>query len=272
MISLLGANGFIGQSFVHYLNQNNQKYQILKPNSPELFSKNSGTLIYFIGMTGDYLKNPFQTVEAHVSLLSRILEKASFEYFIYFSSTRLYDFILNENASITTPISFLSQEKTSLYILSKALGENLSLLTHKAAVLRLSNVYDFSNRKQGFLNVLLNQIKEEKEIILPSSPLLSRNYLFMEDLMRILDFFILNRPHGIFNVASPKNTTNLELKNLFKEFGFSLHFTENQKNHLPSIDISFLNEQHLTPRETLENLRDYFLKQARSTQNFLKKK
>ena len=47
-------------------------------------------MIYAIGVTADFRTRPFETMEAHVSVLCEILRDARLDSLTYLSSTRLY--------------------------------------------------------------------------------------------------------------------------------------------------------------------------------------
>ena len=262
-ISIFGSDGFIGSSLCEYLKNKNIPFQIFNPYSKNIEKENLGVIIYLIGRTGNYLDNIYKTVNAHVSFYTNLLENAKYDYVLYFSSARLYDSIRCKDAREHVPIMYVSQNPRSLYDLSKALGENITLLSGKNAVLRLSNVYDFSTRNHGFLNTLLNDLKIEKNIYVDSSPYILRNYIFLDDLLKIIEFFIKNRPQGIYNIASPNNTSNNELKLLLKKYDYNLRFQRKNKYTLPNIHINFLNKNNLTPKDTLTNLEDYLKKGIR---------
>ena len=73
--SVFGFNGFIGSNMVDFLRNQKIECDEIDPNDPQVFEKNLGHVIYCIGVTGDFRKKPFDTVEAHVCLLSKILKQ-----------------------------------------------------------------------------------------------------------------------------------------------------------------------------------------------------
>ena len=70
--TIFGGRGFIGRHLVSYLR--GCGHEVLDQEASDLSSqsKNLGNVIYSIGLTGDFRSRPYDTVEAHTSLLSRL--------------------------------------------------------------------------------------------------------------------------------------------------------------------------------------------------------
>ena len=65
-----------------------------------LHNKDLGSVFYCIGKTANFLVNPVETINAHVNILSNILEYSNYESLIYLSSTRLNDSYFTENDQV----------------------------------------------------------------------------------------------------------------------------------------------------------------------------
>jgi nucleoside-diphosphate-sugar epimerase len=89
--SVLGADGFVGRALSRYLRGQSATVREFGRADTDYFSQPLGHAIYCIGLTADYQSRPFDTIEAHVTLFSRLLKDAAFESMTYLSSTRLYD-------------------------------------------------------------------------------------------------------------------------------------------------------------------------------------
>ena len=90
-IVVLGAEGWIGSALVNDLRQ--QGRAVLAVRRGELndwlaCSNSLGPVIYAIGLTADFRERPYATVEAHVTLLSRVLQRSGLSQFVLLSSTR----------------------------------------------------------------------------------------------------------------------------------------------------------------------------------------
>lgn len=89
--TVIGASGFVGSHVAAHLRGQGIEPFCPVRDDPALWDHDLGRIFYCAGLTGDYRTRPFDTVEAHVGLLARLLEKARFERIVYLSSTRLYD-------------------------------------------------------------------------------------------------------------------------------------------------------------------------------------
>ena len=89
--TVIGAGGFIGSRLVSALTARGEKVISPHRTQQDFTGEELGRVIYCAGLTGDFLQRPFDTVEAHVTLLANILKGAGFERLVYLSSTRVYD-------------------------------------------------------------------------------------------------------------------------------------------------------------------------------------
>jgi len=210
--TIIGGRGFIGRHLEAKLLAAGWECHV--PDRQEAWSSqnNLGHLFYCAGLTADYLRRPFDTVEAHVSLLSRILHDDRFESLVYLSSTRLYDSQPGIIGSEEIPLLLTPANPRHLYDLSKALGESLCLTTGKGRtrIARLSCVYNDHTDEDGFLPGLLRQIIEERPAILEvdSSPAFARDYIHLNDVLDALIMIATQGKEGIYNVASGENIRN----------------------------------------------------------------
>src|ERR1700686_1955024 len=89
LITVLGGSGFIGSHLVQKIRQLGM--DCYRPErDDELAGKKLGDVIYCIGLTADFRRKAFQTVDAHVCKLRDVLERCDFDSLSYLSSTRLY--------------------------------------------------------------------------------------------------------------------------------------------------------------------------------------
>ena len=70
--TVFGSKGFIGKNIVEFLKKQNHECFCPMVLNDEIFSKPLGNIIYAIGVS-DSLRRPFDTTEAHVCLLKKIL-------------------------------------------------------------------------------------------------------------------------------------------------------------------------------------------------------
>jgi nucleoside-diphosphate-sugar epimerase len=173
---------------------------------PGVFERNLGTVIYAIGLTADFRNRPYETAEAHIGYLSRILEKSTYNSFTYLSSARVY-----QGSASGREDAFLHvfPDSDGLYNLTKLTGEALCLQTGKGKVARLSNIVG-NGASESFVALLLSEASTGT-LHLRTSPQSSKDYLLIDDAVRALVTLALRGTTGIFNIASGRNTTTEEI-------------------------------------------------------------
>ena len=213
--TIIGGEGFIGRHLTARLLS--EEWDCFVPDRRETYEKpvDMGHVFYCAGLTGDFIHRPFDTVEAHVSLLSRILKTEQFDSLVYLSSTRLYDSQPGVLGTEQIPLSLCPTNPRHIYDLSKALGESLCFVAGngRARVARLSCVYNDHRDSEGFLSGLLRQIIETRpsSMTIDSSPTLARDYIHLQDVLNAI-INISQKGRGfLYNVASGENTRNEDL-------------------------------------------------------------
>ena len=210
--TIIGGQGFIGRHLAARLLATGWDCQVPARHAAYGGQEDMGHVFYCAGLTADYRQRPFDTVEAHVSLLSRILQAGRFQSLVYLSSTRLYDSQPGAVGHEDLPLSLNPANPRHLYDLSKALGESLCLVAGKgqARVARLSCVYNDHTDEDGFLPGLLRQLIKDRpsSLEVDSSPNFARDYIHLEDVLDALILIATQGKEGIYNVASGENTRN----------------------------------------------------------------
>lgn len=224
--TVVGAAGFVGARLVQRLRADGRDVWAPAKGDPELFDRDLGTVFYCAGLTADYDRRPFDTVEAHSTLVSRLIEAGRFDRLVYCSSTRLYDGQRKAEVHEAEPLVLDPADPRRVYDLSKALGENLTLARSggRGAVARLSNVYDWEEGAPGFLSEWLIEARRNRDLVLQSSPNIARDYIHLDDAVDAL-IAVADRGQGIYNVAAGRLTTNAEIARVFEARGFWVKFT-----------------------------------------------
>lgn len=225
--TVVGASGFVGSATVAALRADGADVYAPARGDPELLHRDLGRVVYCAGLTADYLQRPFDTVEAHVGLLARLLEKGRFERLVYLSSTRLYDALGAEGGREAAPLRLDPADPRHVFDLSKALGENLCLTQSqgRCAVARLSNVFDWREGAPGFLSEWLQRARTERAIRLESAPEYVRDYVQLDDAVAALRAIADRGTASIYNVASGENLSNADLAAIFERCGWRISFT-----------------------------------------------
>lgn len=245
MITVLGATGYIGSNLLKRLVSNN--IEVFAPGKEEIINnRNLGHIIYCIGMTADFRTKPFETVEAHVCVLNKILRDCQFESLTYLSSTRIYINSIKDLAEEHEKILIDPFNADELYTLTKLTGERLCLSSKKnVKIVRLANVFGDDFNSDNFLSDIVRKILSEGTFTLHSPLASSKDYLFIDDAVDLLIKIALTGKEKIYNLASGKNTTNQEIINKLKNhINFSFTVADNAKlNVFPKICVKKINAE-----------------------------
>lgn len=257
--TVLGATGYVGVAIVNFL-----KRKGIPVNTPEredilMSGGHMGKVIYCIGLTSDYINEPFATITAHIELLNKVLQFGKFSSLVYLSSARLYDSA--EHGREDAYLKLEPDNPRHLYDLSKATGESLCHQSKRQGVkiARLSNVYGGSCLGDNLLHVLLNRLSTEKSLILPYSLHNERDYVFIGDVVIALLAILANDRYPVYNVVSGENVSNETIgKLLGSATGARISF-ENQEHivkntQLKKLSTSRLNEIGIYPTLVEDNI------------------
>lgn len=259
--TVIGGAGFVGSNVTARLKSAGLDPWNPQRDDPALFDSELGRVIYCAGLTGDYRTRPFSTVEAHVSLLARLIERSSFERIVYLSSTRLYDLLPDGVGLEDRAIPVNPADAEHLYELSKMLGENLTLhrTQGRGMVARLSYVFDWEEGAQGFLSDWLRSARENTSIDLDSSPDLSRDYVYVDDVAQALIAMADSGESGIVNVATGQAISNEQIASLFRKRGWTVRFARGsaEPERASAIDSTRLTALGITPRTVLPLIDEY---------------
>lgn len=210
--TIIGGQGFIGRALAIRLESMGWNLWVPQKYDATIFERDLGRVFYCAGLTADYLQRPFDTVSAHVNLLSEVLYRAKWEHLVYLSSTRVYDG-LSGLVDEAADLILNPNNPRHLYDLSKLMGESLCLQTGQASVARLSCVYCDESDADGFLPGLLKRSLQNnsKQLIVDSSPYYSRDYVHLYDVLDALIAISDERKSTIYNVASGQNVSNKDI-------------------------------------------------------------
>ena len=260
LATIVGATGFVGRRLRARLTAEGWDVYAPARDDRTLFGRDMGVVFYCAGLTADYDRRPFDTVEAHASLVSELVRAGRFEQLIYLSSTRLYDGQPVAVADETLPLVFDPADPRRTYDLSKALGENITLTRTegRGAVARLANVFDWLLESPGFLSAWLIEAARTRDLNLDSSPHIARDYIHLDDVVSALIAMAEKPATGVVNVAGGELTANAEIANLFLEAGWKVAFKgDASPPPPPRADISRLRALGVTPTPVKDVVRRY---------------
>lgn len=176
-----------------------------------VFDRPLGHVIYCIGLTANFRARPFDTVQAHVSLLADVLQRAQFESLLYLSSTRVY--LGSERTDEDAPLTVQAKEPSHLYNLTKLTGESLCHASGRPHVRvgRLSNVVGpgMDVASGNFIASLLHDARMG-HVVLQSAPESAKDYIHIDDVVDWLPRIALGGQAATYNVASGVQTTHAQ--------------------------------------------------------------
>lgn len=208
--TVLGATGVIGRRLVAQLRAAGHAVYAPPRQTQEWRARPLGHVIYAIGLTADFRARPFETVEAHVSLLSEVLQHADFSSLLYLSSTRVYARAASGREEAALAVQ--PHDPSDLYNLSKLLGESLCLSCARTGVrvARLSNVVGGDDADSAnFLPTLLREARAGR-IVLHTSLASAKDYIHIDDVAELLPRITLEGRARLYNVASGTQTSHAQ--------------------------------------------------------------
>jgi len=255
--TVLGASGFIGSNLVRWLQS--QGFSCWSPRRGEdLLSHSLGHIIYCIGLTADFRTKPFDTIDAHVCYLLKVLKQCKFDSFLYLSSTRVYgireDTAYEEDIIHNQPLNF-----SDLYNISKIMGESICFAAGKpnVRVVRLSNVYGYDAKSENFIFSLIRDALRNKRIVLNTSLDSNKDYISINDIVNILPEIAIHGRHKIYNVASGENIAAGQIVDMLSRLtGCNVEVEKNaERICYPNICIKRIKEEfEFTPTHILNDL------------------
>lgn len=219
--TVLGGRGFVGSRLVDHLRAQGAEVWVPSREDPALWEGDLGHVVYGIGLTGDFRQRPYETMESHAGVLSRVLQCARFESLTYLSSTRVYmgSTRTDENA----PLIVQPGDPSYLYNLSKLAGEALCHANGRSGVrvVRLSNVVGpgMDAASGNFVAALIAEAASG-HIMLKSLPESEKDYIHIRDVVAMLQKIALNGRERVYNLASGVQTQHLQwVRALCAHFG-----------------------------------------------------
>jgi nucleoside-diphosphate-sugar epimerase len=214
--TILGASGSIGSSLERALIDCGAQVYAPKRGDSEILRRPLGHVVYCVGLTADFRTRPFETVDAHVEFLRRLLEHGAYDSMLYLSSTRVYRGLTLGDED--TALLIRPSDPDDLYNASKLLGETLCLTAHTARtrVARISNVVGPGARAPSFVLSLVRSALETGTIRLEAHAESTKDYVDIRDVVDVLPR-ILDGSERIYNVASSVQTTHGEVAEMIGE-------------------------------------------------------
>lgn len=209
--TVLGASGLVGSRLRSFLEQRGHEVFAPQRDDPRIYTLDLGRAIYCIGVTADFRRKPFETIAAHVTVLADLLSRASFDSFLYLSSTRVYWGAKSTEESADCRVN--ANHPDDFYNLTKLTGEALCFASGRknVRVARLSNVFSAEPESENFLSEIMRDALTTKHLTVRTSLDSAKDYIAIPDMLELLTRIALSGKQMLYNVASGTNVSNRAL-------------------------------------------------------------
>jgi len=212
-----------------------------------------GPVIYAIGLTADFRSRPHATAEAHIGLLSTVMQRPGVEQLLYLSSTRVYG--RSGSTDETAALPCLSSDPSDLYNLSKLMGEALVLQDPRPGfkVARLSNVLGPEQPAGTFVGALLAEGAQGGLVTIQQPASTEKDYVALEDVARLLPLIAERGSERIYNLGSGRNTSHSQVAAWLRRQGLNVRFAPSSAAapglSFPTLCIARLAAEFETPAD-----------------------
>lgn len=225
-ILLTGSGGFIGKNLKSYLYK---KYNLLTPRSFELdltdehavrqyFSENQIDFIIHCGTTGGArgIEDKDTTIEDNLAMVDNILKfKQPDTRVILFGSGAMYDKSRNLHKVKESEIGEVIPQ--DLYGKSKMMIAQKIKNRTDVLCLNIFACYGYGEKENRFPSYAITQILNKETIEINQNVVF--DYLFVEDMQKIIEYFIENIPQdNIINITPDKSISLLEIAEIVNSF------------------------------------------------------
>lgn len=225
-ILLTGSGGFIGSNLKTFLKE---KFNLLTPRSYELdltnsiavkeyFNHNKIDFIIHCGSVGGVRGEQDQetTIEDNLAMVKNLISAKKDEVrIILFGSGAMFDKSKN-----LTKIKEKDIEKSNpkdLYGISKLEIYKLIKNRNDVTMLNIFGCYGYDEKPNRFPSYAINKVLKNEDIIINQNCIF--DYLFVEDMQKIIEYFINHIPKDNFiNITPTRSISLLEIADIVKDF------------------------------------------------------
>ncbi len=225
-ILLTGSGGFIGKNLKKYLQD---KYTLLTPRSYELnlidenavkeyFALHDIDFVIHCGSTGGArgIKDRDTTIEDNLAMVDNILKyKKISARVILFGSGAMYD--------KSRPLHKVNESQIGEVVPSDLYGKSKMMIADKiknrkdVICLNIFACYGYGEKESRFPSYAINKVLAGENIEINQNVIF--DYLFVEDMQRIVEYFITHIPvSNIINITPTDSISLLEIANIVKTF------------------------------------------------------
>ena len=226
MYTIFGSTGFIGKELAQKLKKNGKKIFLPSKNKFK-FNKNLGIVIYCVG-SDDWLNEVEKGFFSNLGHLQKIIFNNKFKLLIFLSTTRVY--VNSKNTLETSKLLIDPNLANDYYNILKIASESLIFNSRKKfKILRLSNVFGYNSNSPLLLPTLIRNALKKRKIKITISLNSTKDYIHIDDVLRVIMKINTNSKFDIYNLASGKNIKIRNIVNIIKKVTKCKVFLKNQK-------------------------------------------
>ena len=242
-IVILGHTGFIGSHLEKYFSNNYPTIEIIGQSLPSIDLAEDASLLknYFNANTAvimcaavkKQLGSTITTCQKNIAMVANLctmLEQSPVERLIYFSSAAVYG-EQRQNLNITEDTSI---NPSSYYGIAKTTGESLlqKAMSKGLVIVRPPQIYGPGDipcyGPVGFLHTVLNK----EPIILWGDGTEKREFIFVDDVVALVEKLLFSDYKGVLNIASGKSYSYQEILEVIRKMtGLSLQVRSQERTN-----------------------------------------
>jgi UDP-glucose 4-epimerase len=256
-IIIIGNSGYIGGALTKYL-LTLGTYNIIAPSSRDCNFLNLEEVksffsaldyknyhVVFTAVINKSKNDSIETFLQNVKIVSNFIEgqrKAKISSIIFLSSIDIYGREPNLPITEETKIN-----PDNWYGLSKFVSEWILTLSGQIecplTILRLPGIFGKSQKDNSVIGKLIHNIEDYGKIILHGNGEVLRDYIYIKDVVRIIEIFILKSNPGIFNLATGKNYFIKDIVEIIRDTLPDFDIVYEQADNCRMFDLFFDNNK-----------------------------
>ena len=181
----------------------------------EFFKKNNIKKIIHLGWDmGNDNKAIYNNIESLNNLI-KSCDEIQIEKFIFISTNNVYG--INNNREKFLEDDKLNVSENNKYGISKYIGEKLCKYTlgDKSCIVRIADVYGANQNHGNLLKGIISNIENKQNLKLYGEGKRERDYIYIDDVIRGLEFIYKNDLSGIYNLGTGIGTSVKKIVDIF---------------------------------------------------------
>ena len=213
---ITGGTGYIGKKLVQQLRKKNSN--VYSIGIEDLNLLNYGDTLNFLKENnikkiihlGWSMNNENSAIYDNIEAMSNLIkscEEIQIEKFIFASTNNVYGTKIKN-------VPFLEEDRLSpdinnKYGISKYIGEKLAMYTleKKCCIIRIADVYGPGQNHGTLIKAIISNVENKENIKLYGKGERERDYIYIDDVIRGIEFIYENNLSGIYNLGTGEGTS-----------------------------------------------------------------